>query len=200
METNRASEDLRLIREMIERTKKATAESWSYLFIWGVLAILGVLGMYGLVWTEQYHLIWVNWIVFVGIGVIYTLFFAAKEERVRGRKTYTQIAVIHLCVACGVAFVLVGFIFPALNLYSYGAIPVLIAVVAGILVFVMGGIFEWALAKWCGAVWWAGALGMLFVHWHYRGLVFIPLIAVGYIVPGLALRAEYKKSRAENAA
>jgi hypothetical protein len=97
------------------------------------------------------------------------------------------------------AFILVGFIFPLLKLYSWGLISVLISMVAGILVFTLGGIFEWNLLKWCGVIWWLGAVGMIFVHENYRALLVIPLLLIGYIMPALVLRSMYQKQRDENA-
>lgn len=194
-----AKEEIRIIREMIEQTKKITAGSWMFLLVWGIVAILGVVGMYVLVFFRKYTWIWVNWIVFVAIGVLYMLIHGAKLEQLRGTKTYAQIAATHVSIACGIAFVLVGFIFPILGLYSYGLIPILISLIAGILVFVMGGIYEWNLLKWCGVIWWLGAFGMVFIRENYRALLFVPLIIVAYIMPALVFRSMYRKERDKNA-
>jgi len=194
-----AKEEIRFIREMIEKTKRATSEAWNYFFVWGILIILAVVGMYILVFLEKFSWIWLNWIVFVGIGVIYSIFYGIKQEKLQGMRTYAQSAYGYLCFACGMAFLLMGFIFPALGLYSFKVIPVFMSVIAGILVFSGGGIYEWNLLKWCGVIWWLGAVGMIFVKWQYRSLFFIPLIIIGYLVPGLVLRSKYRKERAENA-
>lgn len=194
-----AKEEIQFIREMIEKTKMITAGSWNYFLVWGIVAILAVIGMYVLVFFEKHNWIWLNWVVFVGIGIVLTIFYGVKQERLQEMKTYAQDAMGHLGFACGMAFILVGFIFPLLGLYSYGVIPVLISTIAGIFAFVTGGIFEWNLLKWCGAIWWLGALGMLFIHWHYRALLFVPLIIIGYLVPAIVLRSMYRKERAKSA-
>lgn len=194
-----AKDEIRLIQEMIERTKKITAGSWMFFLVWGIVVILGIGGMYALVSIEQYSWIWLNWIVFVGIGVIFSIVYGKKLEKLEGARTYVNITTGHICFACGMAFILVGFIFPLLNLYTWGLIPVLISMVAGILVFTLGGIFEWNLLKWCGVIWWLGAVGMTFVHENYRALLVIPLLLIGYIMPALVLRSMYQKQRDENA-
>jgi len=193
-----AKEEIRFIQEMIEKTKRITAGSWMFFLIWGIVGILSVVGMYALVYFEKYSWIWVNWIVFVTIGIIFSLVYGAKQERIQGMRTYAQTAIGHLCFACGMAFMLVGFIFPALGLYSWGLIAILISLVAGILVFVAGGIFDWTLLKLCGAIWWLGALGMAFIHENYRALLFILLLLIGYIMPALILRSMYRKETKEN--
>lgn len=194
----KAAENIRFIKDMIERTKEITAGSWMFFLVWGIMAILGVMGMYILVFLETYNWIWLNWIIFMAVGLVFTLVYAAKLERRKGMKSYPQKITTHLSIACGIGFILVGFIFPVLNLYTWGLIAVFIALIAGILVFVMGGIYEWNLLKWCGVIWWAGALGMVFIHQNFRALLFIPLILVGYIMPALILRSIYKKQSKKN--
>ena len=197
MNEMQAKESIQYIKEMIERTKRTTAGSWMFFLVWGIIGILGVIGMYVLVYFEKYSWIWINWVFFVTIGIVYIMFYGEKQ-RTRGMKTFAQIAVRYLCFACGIAFLLVGFIFPLFGLYSWGLIAVLISLVAGILVFVVGGIYEWNLLKWCGVIWWLGALGMVFIHEYYRAILFIPLILIGYIMPAFALRSMYQKERKED--
>jgi len=194
-----AKDEIRLIQEMIERTKKITAGSWMFFLVWGIVVIFGIGGMYALVFIEEFSWIWLNWVVFVSIGVVFSIVYGKKLEQLEGARTYANITTGHVCFACGMAFILVGFIFPLLKLYSWGLIPVLISMVAGILVFTLGGIFEWNLLKWCGVIWWLGAVGMVFMHENYRALLMIPLLLLGYIMPALVLRSMYQKQRDENA-
>ncbi|MQY60740.1 hypothetical protein GH153_02740 [bacterium] len=193
-----AKDEIRLIQEMIERTKKITAGSWMFFLVWGIVVILGIGGMYALVFIEEFSWIWLNWVVFMGIGVVFSIVYGKKLEKLEGARTYANITTGHVSWACGMAFILVAFIFPLLNLYSWGLIPVLISMVAGILVFTLGGIFEWNLLKWCGVIWWLGSVGLIFVHENYRALLVIPLLLIGYIMPALVLRSMYQKQRDEN--
>ncbi len=194
-----AKDEIRLIQGMIERTKRITAGSWMFFLVWGIVVILAIGGMYALVSIEEFSWIWLNWVVFVGIGVVFSIVYGKKLEKLEGTRTYANIATDHVCFACGIAFILVSFIFPLLKLYSWGLIPVLISMVAGILVFTLGGIFEWNLLKWCGVIWWLGAVGLIFIHENYRALLVIPLLFIGYIMPALVLRSMYQKQRDENA-
>ncbi|MCK4942545.1 MAG: hypothetical protein KAS65_03160 [Candidatus Aminicenantes bacterium] len=198
MNNNQVKDEIRLIREMIEKTKKIHAESWKFFFLWGIVVILGIMGMYALVFFKKFNLIWLNWFTFMGIGVIIQIFFIVKQEQSQEVKTYAHNAVAHLGFACGMAFMFTGFILPLLKIYSYGVIPIMVSVIAGIIIFTLGGIYEWNFLKWCGVIWWLGALGMVFVHWHYRTLIVAPLIIIGYLVPGFILHARYKKSKQEN--
>ena len=198
MHQDQMKEEIQLIKQMVEKTKKAYAESWQYFSIWGILIILAIAGNYILAFFEVFQWIWVNWIAFMIIGVLYSLFHLRKKEKNRGAITYSQIAVGHLCFACGIALMLGGFIFPILKLYSYEVIPVIIALVLGIMLFGIGGIYEWNLLKWGGVIWWLGSVAMIFVPVHYRTLICIPLIIFGHLVPGFILRSQYQKERIQN--
>jgi len=195
MNESSAREEIRYIQEMIDHTKKIAAGAWMFFLVWGVVVILGVAGMYALVSMEKYDFIWVNWIGFMAVGVIFSIIYGRRFERRSGARTYSQIATGHLSVACGMGFALTGFLFPILDLYSWGVIPVLIALIAGIYLFALGGIYEWNLLKWCGAFWWLGSVAAIFLHENLRALLFIPLILIGYIMPALVLRTMYHKQR-----
>ncbi|MCJ7680568.1 MAG: hypothetical protein MUP70_07585 [Candidatus Aminicenantes bacterium] len=194
-----AQGEIRYIKEMIDQTRKITAGSWMFFLIWGVMVILGVAGMYALAGLGKFHLIWINWVIFMLAGVLFTIIYARRFEHRTGAKTYSQIATGHLSIACGAGFFLVGFIFPLFKLYTWELIPILIALIAGSYTFTLGGIFEWNLLKWCGLLWWLGSVGMVFIKEDARGLLFIPLILIGYITPALVLRSSYRKQRDKNA-
>jgi len=200
MNESDAQGDIRLIKEMIDRTRKITAGSWVFFLIWGTAIILAVSCMYVLIGLGKPGWIWINWTVFMLAGVLVSVVFARNFERSTGAKTYPQVAIDHLVIACGAGFFLAGFIFPMLDLYAWGLIPILIALIAGIYAFTLGGIFEWNFLKGCGILWWFGGLGMVFVHEQYRALLFIPLILIGYIAPALLLRRMVRKQREQNAA
>jgi hypothetical protein len=189
-----AKEEIRLIQEMIQKTRKSTAETGNLFFFWGSLIILAIIGNYALVFAQKYDWIWINWTVFVLAGMFYSAFYSKRQEKRQEAATYVQIAARHLAIACGMGFLILGLVFPLFKLYSFGVIPPLVAVIAGIELFAIGGIYEWNLLKRCAALWWLGSLGMLLVHVYYRTLVFIPLIIFAYLLPVWILRSKYKKA------
>jgi hypothetical protein len=197
MNEMQAKDEIQLIKNMLERTRRATAESGTLFIVWGVLIALALVGNYILAYFKKYDWLWLNWIAITVIGWVYSAIYGIRRERKEPIRTYVQTAARHLYIACGMGFLLVGIVFPALSVYSYKAIPVLIAAVSGILFIVMGGIYEWPLVKWVGFLWWIGAVGMSFLKTNSgRILVFTILFIVAYLAPSFILRARYKKELA----
>ncbi len=195
MDEQQAREEIHLIKEMVEKTRKTTAESGTLFIFWGFLIIVAIIAMYVLAYFHKFHWIWANWIACAVIGWGYSTYYGIRRERSQKTKTYAQMTVQHLSIACGVGYLFAAFVFPSLKVYSYSVIGILVAFISGILIFVLGGIYEWNLLKWCGLLWWLGAVGMIFVPNDYRGLCIIPLIIFGYLVPGFILRSKYKREQ-----
>ena len=91
MDTEKVKEEIQVIREMIDKTKRSTAESGSFLILWSIMPILGILGMYVLVFLKQYQWIWLNWVGFMGIGGIISFFLGIGRVKKSSVKTYAQI-------------------------------------------------------------------------------------------------------------
>ena len=199
MSSTNFEQDIQYIKAMIRQSREVTAGSWMFFLVWGVLVILAIVAQYVLVSLAIYHLIWLDWVAFAVIGLSFSMIYSRKLKKEKKVKTYLDQALSAVILASALGFLLTGFIFPYLNLYGWEAIPVLIAMVAGMLTFIMGGLFEWKLLKACGLIWWAGALIMCFVPAGLRSLFFIPLILIGYIWPALSLRSLYYKQRSQNA-
>lgn len=195
MDEQQARDEIRLIKEMVEKTRKATAQSGTLFIFWGFLIIVAIIITYVLAYFHKFQWIWANWIVWAIIGWGYSAHYGISQERTQKTRTYAQMAAKHLSIACGAAYLMAAFVFPLLKVYSYNAISILVAFISGILIFMLGGIYEWSLLKWCGLLWWLGAVGMTFVPGDYRTLCLIPLIILGYLIPGLILRSRYKKEQ-----
>jgi hypothetical protein len=196
MTEQEARQDIQIIRAMLEKTKRATAESGTLFIVWGVLITLALIGNYVLAHFRLHEWEWLNWTAMAVIGWIFSVVYGIRKESREPAKTYVQVAARHLYFASGALFLLVGLAFPRIGVYSYEAIVPLVSAVTGLLFFVMGGLFEWPFLKWAGAVWWAGALGMSFVAGNDRMLVFTALFIAVYLVPAFILRAKFRKDKA----
>ena len=192
MENLNAEKDLIYIKDMIEKTKSNSASHWKYFLLWGCAIILGIVGMHLLVFFEFYNYIWLNWAISMGGAGLIKTFIFMKKGRESHVKTYAQNSIGLLSFSMGIAFILTAFILPMMKIYSYDVIPIIIAVLTGVLIFTIGGILEWNYLKWSGVVWLFSSIVMAKIHWHYRSLFLIPLIILSYIIPAIILRKKYK--------
>lgn len=195
MDEQQARDDIKYIREMLDRTRRSTADSGDLFIFWGVWIILALVGHYILSFTRLHHWIWVNWAAFTFSGWAFTIFHQVRRGRRERILTFAQESVAYLSFACGIAFALAAFALPALKVYSYNVIPIIISLISGVFLFGLGGLLRARLMLWAGVAWWLGAVVLTFVPDNWRGLGIVPLLMVGYLVPGLAFRAKFRSGR-----
>jgi hypothetical protein len=178
-----------------DRMKAGVLEYGPLIVFWGVWIILAIAGMYALELLKKRGWIGLDWVVFLGLGWIYTVVWVVKRTRTGAAGTFPQ-AAKSLGTACGIAAVLVGLIFPLVGLYPFGTVPPLLAAVVGVLIYGIGGLYEWSVLKVCGILWWFGSLGMVFVSGEWRALGLAPLIVGGLLLPVLVLRRTIRNNGA----
>jgi hypothetical protein len=188
-------EELRIIRAMVEKTRRSTAETGGLFVFWGALIIAAMGGTMILEHFELYRWIWFLWTVTGVLGWGYSIFYGLKKSRSKAAMTYAETATRYLGIACGVGFFLACFILPLLKIYSTDAIPVVFSLVAGILFFVFGGIQEWPLFLWIGAAWWAGSAGLAITPPQIRNPAFLGLFIAGYFIPSLLVWLKYRREQ-----
>jgi hypothetical protein len=200
MTEDRAREDIQIIKSMLEKTRKATMESVGIFLIWGVLITVAMVASYVLSLSHLYRAQWIVWVAAGGLGWIASFISGFRYARRPRVSSYVQTAARHLYIACGVGFALVCFAFPMLKIYSYEVIPMIYSVVAGILFFTMGGVFESPSLTWLGLLWWAGGTCTVFIKGDARQLAFAVLFLVGYDIPAVALWLKHRREAATSRA
>jgi len=193
MDEKEAKENIELIRSMIEETKRSTAYSGAIYIAWGVVTLLATLGTYLLVVLELYQYIWINWIVFMALGSVYSFYHGVAQARKAKVTTFAGKILGYTWFACGVSLVILAFVAPLAGLYPGMMVPAVVATVIGIGYFITGEVVQWNLLIWLSVLWWVGGAGMMFLKKESILLVFAFLMSVGYLVPGFILRANYRK-------
>ncbi len=173
--------------EREERMRAGMLEYGPLFAFWGIWIILAIAGMYVLELLGIRSWIGLDWVVFLGLGWIYTVAWVVKRTRLPEAPSFPP-AGRSLGTGCGIAAVLLGLIFPLVGLYPFGTVPPLLAAVLGVLVYAAGGLAGWNLLRACGILWWFGSLGMIFVPEGLRAMVLIPLILAGFLAPCFILR------------
>ena len=186
-------ENLEVIRSMIEETKKATAYSGAIYIAWGAVTLLAILGTYLLVVLELYRYIWMNWILFMALGLVYSLYHGVTLKRKALVTTFSGKILGHTWFACGMSLLILAFVAPLAGLYPGQMVPAVVATVIGIGYFITAELIQWKLLFWLAILWWVGGAGMMFLKTESILLVFAFLMSLGYLIPGFILRANYKK-------
>ncbi len=200
MNHNQIQQEISIIKSMIEKTRKETAES-GYLFIFMGIAsaifvlVISLLELYRLnrwVLPAMITLTIINGII--GYLVVTK---AAKQERV---KTYPKTVVLSLWVICGMTLLMMTFLFPFLKVYPFRALGTLVSLILGIAVFMTGIIYEMRFILWFSLAWWIGACLMALIEGKFRFLIMIATIIIGWIIPGIILNKKFKNGSENNEA
>lgn len=198
MQKQDAANDLKLIREMIEDTKRSTLESWPFLINWGVLALIAC--ALTALWEakEAYPLIGVTWFGFMVVGLIGSILIGRSLYKTRPMRTFTDKIQQWLWMTKMVSLFLIAFVMPAGGIYPYEEVPVLVAIVIATGIFFTGGIFNWPLLKFSGVCWWVGSIVIMLLPVESYMIVFVVLLVIGYLIPGFIMRNQHLKTLAQN--
>jgi len=200
MTQNQVQQEISIIKEMIDKTRKETAESGHLFIFMGIASaffvfIISMLEMY-----QLNHLVIPAMIFLTIINGIVGYFVVSKPVTEEKVKSYPKTVVLCLWVVCGLTLLLLTFLFPFLEVYTFRALGVLASLILGIAVFMTGIIYEMRFIVWFSSVWWIGAILMAVIESPYRFLIMIAVIIIGWIVPGFIINKKYKNRSKNNEA
>ena len=193
MNNTQVHSEITIIREMIEKTRQETAQSGYLLIFIGIFSALaalciGVIQLYNISgWTIPVL------ILTTVVNAIAGYIIATKEEQNAKVESYTKIIFWNVWMICGIAAVLLVFLFPYLNIYPFQSVPVLVSLLMGIALFITGIVFELKSIQWISLIWWVGAVLMSILRTPYTFLIMVAVIILGWVLPGFMLHKEYKK-------
>ncbi len=180
-------ESLRLIQQMIEKTRRGFSDRSHYFLLWGWAALLGCIGQFVLkaVYNYPYHYqVW--WITIV--CAVVTAFLLKNESTQVKAKTYVRENLEYLWTGLAVTYVVLCLIFVRLGwqmcfpfftmLYGAGA-------------FVSGRIIQFTPFVWGGVIAWMFAAMSVWVGMDYQMLFAAGALLTGYTIPGHLLRLKY---------
>jgi len=183
-----ALEDLRIIRQMMERTtRRWTGEGFMIWAVWGVGGIVGSLASEVLVRTARPHLIPLVWNLYWFAGLLLTILFARRYRKAQGRRliSFGGRVIGFVWVAVGVSLLMT--FCASTYLRSFAALPVTWITIVGTGVYITGAILQERIFSFAGVVWWLGALAALFLP-EYVYLIEAALMFFGYLLPAWIVR------------
>jgi hypothetical protein len=192
MNPEQIQQEISMIKEMIEKTRKETAESGHFLIFMGIAAVFFVLIVSLLEIFHLHAMVLPTMIILTLINAVIGGIIVNRGEKQEKVKSYPRTLVLTIWFISSMALVLYTFVFPFLNVFTFAALPVLVSVTAGIAMFMTGVIYELAYIRWLSAAWWISAVLTALTQNKYRFLIIIAAIIIGWILPGIILNRQYK--------
>jgi len=200
MDHNQIQKEISIIKSMIEKTRKETAESGHLFIFMGIASAFFVLVISLLEIYQFYHLVIPAMIILTVLNGVVGYLVVSKPAREEKVKSYPKTIVLSLWVVCGVTLLMITFLFPFLKVYTFNALGTLASLILGIAVFMTGIIYEMKFILWYSSAWWIGAILMAISDSPYRFLIMIAVIIIGWIVPGFIMNKKYKNGSQQNEA
>lgn len=200
MQAEEARNQLLVVRRMVEKAQRETAQS-GHFFIWlGVVALATVIAMDRLEALGTGRLApTVLAVATVACGVIGYLIVTRSFAR-PGARSYAESVCYGIWFACGVSAVIAVLLLPSLGAYSWSLAPVLASLFMGVGLMSSGIVLETPILAWCSMAWWAGAVAMAFLEGTPKAVVMMAAIALGWILPGVVLNRTRARVRGEDEA
>ncbi len=176
-------ESLRVITDMINKTRVSIAQASFHLLLWGWLIFACSLSEYLLWkyagWTNSWY-VWFAVIAGVLISFIYG-FAKGKRERIF---TYGTRIYIWTWIGCFWASVVFFLVFPI----STGSVGKYMLLMAAVPLLISGVILSFRPMMWGAGSFWILALAAHFGGETVAGLAVPAAMVIGYLVPGYLLR------------
>lgn len=187
-----ARESMRIMEEMIEKSRKQYAgESILYL-VWGWLVLVAALAHFAMLHFNWVHpaKAWIVWPVLMGIGAITTMVIIIRSNRERRVKTHIDRSMQSLWTAFFVGLLIVLGFMPQLGWEN--TYPVIL-VLYGMGSFASGGILNFRPLQWGGAACFLLAIAAFFLAFNWQLLLIALAILLGYLLPGYLLQSKTKE-------
>ena len=200
MNHDHIQQEISIIKSMIEKTRKETAESGHLFIFMGIAAAIFVLviSMLEIYRLDRWVLpMMITLTIINGIIGYLVIARAAKKEKV---ETYPKTLVLSLFAICSITLLMITFLFPFLKVYPFRAIGTLAPLILGIAVFMTGIIYEMRFIIVYSLAWWVGACLMALIESKFRFLILIATIIIGWIIPGIILNKKFKNGSKNNEA
>lgn len=181
---------LEIIHQMIQQAKNNITDSGLSWLLWGTMLFLTCIATYIFIDMDARY-IFLGWNVFGGITIVLLSYDIFRPKQIKAR-TYVD----DLMQMVDIAFIVCMFVIIVSMNVAVGpnAGFAFMLMIFAFLMLVKGGAIKSNSLKVGAIVNWAGAIAILInEELKYDMLIMAGAVLVGYIIPGLILRAEYRK-------
>jgi len=185
-------ESLKLIQNMIAKTRKDFGENTKYFLLWGWITFVAFTGQFilkNLLQYEKHYLVW--WLIVP--GCVLSIIFGIKEKQIQQSTTYIGDSMKHLWTGMGISFFVLSMIFNRMG-WSNNIFPFFI-MLYGLGTFVSGRLIQFTPLVIGGVIAWVLAIVATFFSYDYQMLIGAAAILFSYIIPAYLLRHKINVSQ-----
>jgi hypothetical protein len=181
-------QELAVIRSMLDKTRRETAEAGGLFIFMGAASAVFVLAISLTEMAGETRWVLPLMAGLTAVNAVAGGLLFARSIRKSRVTTYSGRVLIQLWVACAVALLLGTFVLPRLGAFGLKDTGVLAALVFGIGMFMTGVICDVRRIRWVSLVWPVAAVLMAANLNRWRIVIMIAAIAAGFILPGFWLK------------
>jgi hypothetical protein len=178
------SESLKLISDVIIKTKEQYRQNSFYFLLWGWLIASASFCFFVLQYYLHFRYFFLPFPVLVSTGIAITLLRYFRQKALQPSETYGNFFISRLWLVLGISFIVVVFISLSLHLLPF----LFMLIIAGIGTLVSGLSMRFKPLITGGVLFFAAALAGIFVPDSFKVLLFACAIIAGYLLPGYLLQ------------
>lgn len=192
--TTKAEEEISVIKQIIEDSRKAVVENgWHYIY-WGSIVTAAIIVNYLMViYSVSMYAQGMLWFFSMPAAAIIEVIIERKKEKHIKVKTFADKMINTVWNGAGVCMFILGFAGSLSGTYSLVTIFPLISIVLGSAYLISGVIQQ---VKWLSAIsifWWGGSVVLLLIPGMHSMLFFAGMLVCFQIVPGVLLFIKSKR-------
>jgi hypothetical protein len=181
------SESIRIIQEMIDKSKQQLRNRSKYLLLWGIAVFICALTQYVLVKLGVRHTgrIWLA----MPLLLIVHVFIASREIKHERVVTHNSLAIRSLWIALGISFFVVAFMFS-----REAFMPSMLILLYGIGTFTTGRILQFKPLIYGGLSCFILSIVSNYIEREEQLLILALSVLVSYIIPAILLKKSDKNA------
>lgn len=186
-------QEIALIRQIMEETKRVTRDNGKYYIFWGVVVTIGLLLSYlaiKLSWGLNIGLIWV---ICIGFGWMGSLAIGYRDRLKQKSETFSGKVLAMTWLGCGITLTILGFVGTSTGGIKLGALSAVMATVLGIGYFISSVLYPHRWFIYFAIGWWLGGI-IAFIWQGVESILILSIMMLMFqVVPGFILYFRYKK-------
>ncbi|MEL7004802.1 MAG: hypothetical protein AAFN93_19000 [Bacteroidota bacterium] len=174
-----AEESLKIITDMIRKTKSSFHHNGFYFLFWGWVTVIGYLGSFIIGKFDLYHSPHLIWLITIPAFIV-SMVYGARSGKKQGARSYTSHVFMWLWIAVSFSIIITVAFGPQIN---FMITPMILTFVA-IPTFISGVLIKFKPLIYGGSGFWIfAALAFAFPP-EYQNVFGGVAVILGYLVPG----------------